>query len=156
MVEDVRNGEVVGECAVDQSESGSAERNKTSNSGSSRRLRQTLRPEAALAMDCDLPQRKGAHHKVVDAQNQTEKDCETTECCHSACYILSLIAEPTGHLDRPRKNAAPLAGKPSFPWILYSLKLRGCGVAGTVITITIIQIYPESAYCRTSDRELKK
>jgi hypothetical protein len=97
-------------------------------------------------MDGDLPQRKRAHHKVVDAQNQTEKDCETTECCHSACYILSLVAEPKGHMDRPGKNSALLAGKPSFSWILYSLKLRRYGVAGTVTTITIIQIYPESAY----------
>jgi hypothetical protein len=49
-------------------------------------------------------------------------------------------------MDRPRKNAAPLAGKPTFSWILYRLKLRRSGVAGTVTTITIIQIYLGSAY----------
>ncbi len=92
VLEDVGDGEVVGEDGADEREGGGGDGEKAGDAGAARSVGQALGRDARGLTGGDQAQCKGSREKIVGGESQRDKKGKTTEGCHEdSNLILALV-----------------------------------------------------------------
>ncbi len=85
MVEDVGDGEIVGESGPDQRERGGGDRDEAGDAGAAGGLRQSLGSDAGTSANRKLAQGEAAGKQSVGTEREGEKQGEATKDWHRPC-----------------------------------------------------------------------